>query len=767
MDISTLNDRQKEAVLYSGGALLILAGAGSGKTRVLTSRIAHLIQDEGVPAWNILAFTFTNKAAKEMKERVAKLLGRDVSSMWIGTFHSMCARILRRDIDKLGFSSSFTIYDSTDQKQLVKQAMKTLGITDESIKPNSVLHRISDAKNRQISADGMEAKAKFSQERDVASIFRLYESLKKENNALDFDDLILKTIELFREFPAVLKQYQQQFQFVFVDEYQDTNQAQYHLIHALAGMHRNICVVGDADQSIYGWRGADISNILRFEEDFVGTKTILLDQNYRSTKHILEAANRLIDNNLERKKKSLWTENDEGDVVQFQEVGNEFEEAQSVTRTIATEKEAGIAYEDMAILYRTNAQSRAFEESLIREGIPYRIIGGLKFYDRAEIKDLVAYMNLTVNPQDDIAFQRIVNQPKRGIGQTTVQKLQGYCRDLGVSLLDGIDEPEVMGHFNSSTQKKLIGFQELMGSLHAQVEAPMVDFAEAVYAESGYQKMLQDVNGIEERSRMENIDSFFAAIAQFQEDMPEATIVEYLQNLSLLSDLDKTKAGNEGISLMTIHSAKGLEFPVVFVGGLEDGLFPSKMTMDEGNLEEERRLFYVAITRAEKRLYLYSAKARRIFGKPTPAINSRFIEELGDTIETHSYDIYQDTSGYTAWPGDDGNGGHASGRGNGYGQTRYGIESSGNLKGFADPKMRADYDRQREKMHRLVLEKKAAKEANKSKAYRAGDKVKHKKFGEGTIVSVVAKDDGDELTIAFLKKGIKRLNASFAPLEKL
>ncbi len=747
LDLTTLNPVQKQAVLSSDRALLILAGAGSGKTKVLTSKIAYRILEEGLAPSSVLAFTFTNKAAGEMKERVSRLLARPVDGLWIGTFHSICARLLRRDIDRLGYTSRFTIYDSQDQKTLMKHVMKDVGGQPEGMSPSAVLNKISSFKNQGLDWEEAEKQAQFGLDPFIVRCFKRYEREKKKNNSLDFDDLIGKTLELFRSFPEIRDRYRKQFQAIFVDEYQDTNEAQYRLILALTGRDARICVVGDADQSIYGWRGAEIKNILNFEQDFSGAKTLLLEQNYRSTKNILNAANELIHHNQERKDKNLWTENETGSPVSFHSFSGDREEAMQVVAWMEEEQAQGSSYGDMAVLYRTNAQSRSYEEALLREGIPYKIVGGLKFYDRAEIKDLVAYLNLLVNPTDDVAFLRIINQPKRGIGQATLTDLQRICADFGLSLMDGLEEEEVLHQLTNAQRKKLGPFTELFHHLQSYLSKPLTDLGEEVYEASGYREMLETSHAVEDQSRMENIRSFLDALAQFQEDNPEAGLVDYLEDLSLMSDLDKTKQEEDGVRLMTIHSAKGLEFPIVFLGGLEEGLFPSRMTMDEGNLEEERRLMYVAMTRAEKKLYLTRAENRMLYGRTMPQLPSRFIEELGSTIEKSRDDTGE------RWQESE--------------STLYRQKEPVYRKGMSDPALRQRYDRQRNEFKRMIQEKKKRIEEGKKTPYRVGDKVKHKKFGPGTIVAVTAHPEGDELTVAFDKKGLKRLNAALAPLTKL
>lgn len=757
MNLSTLNKEQKAAVLSEDGALLILAGAGSGKTRVLTSKIAYLIQQEKVAPWRILAFTFTNKAAEEMKSRVAAELQQSVDAMWIGTFHSICSRILRRDIDRLGFENNFTIYDSADQKTLVKRIMKDLNINDEGLTPGAALNRISDYKNKGYTWEALEQAAYYDRDKDIAHIYKRYETDKKKNNALDFDDLINKTIDLLHDHPDVAKRYKDQFDYVFVDEYQDTNHAQYQLILALSNKDSNVTVVGDADQSIYGWRGADINNILNFEKDFPNAKVIKLEQNYRSTQKILNAANRLIANNESRKEKNLWTDRHAGDDVSFKILNNEYEEAQQVVNWIQQEKYKGKRFDEMAILYRTNAQSRAFEEALIQEGVPYRVIGGLKFYDRAEIKDLIAYMTLAVNPTDDESFRRIVNQPKRGIGAVSVDRLQSLAEAYGLSLIDALREPEILKLLPKAQRDKFKVFTDLMDGLDETKDGSISAFIEQIYTESGYRKMLESSTAVEDMTRMENVDAFFNAIAQYEEDEEEASALLYLQNISLMSDLDKTEEGRSGVSLMTIHSAKGLEFPIVFLTGLEDGLFPSRMTMEEGQIEEERRLMYVAVTRAEDRLYMTQALHRRVFGQTMNQKTSRFIDEFEDTVAWEqpkaTYEEYQMGVSF---------GGDSPVETKSYSNKNYQRRQ-----GFANPEIRAQYDAQRERMRRLVTEKKEKQEETLKTPLRTGDKVEHRKFGVGTVVSVTANESGDELVVAFDSKGLKRLNGAIAPLKKI
>lgn len=747
--LDSLNAQQKKAVVSDSSALLILAGAGSGKTRVLTTKIAYLILEKHVDPWEILAFTFTNKAATEMKERVAKALERPVDSMWIGTFHSICVRILRREIERLGYTPNFTIYDTQDQKTLIKAIMKDQNLSDTGMNAGAYLSQIAALRGRGVSYEDALNAAHYDRERVIARVYRDYEMQKRRNNALDFDDLIFQTLELLQNFPEVREKYRRQFRYLFVDEYQDTNHAQYELILALTSPEAHISVVGDADQSIYGWRGADINNILDFEKDFQKSHTILLEQNYRSTKQILDAANHLIDHNEQRRKKNLWTENAEGEPVRFRATQSEHEEAMTVLEWTEKAIRKGYRYADMAVLYRTNAQSRAIEEILMRSSVPYHVVGGLKFYDRAEIKDLIAYMNVVVNPTDDIALQRIINVPKRGIGAASVEALRKVAGENGMSMMDGLEDEEIFSLLTSAQRSKMKPFRDLILSLREQLASmSLVDFVNTVFSESGYRHMLEISETVEDQARMENVEAFVNAVAQYEEEEPEASISDYLQNLSLFSDLDKTEANETGMTLMTIHSAKGLEFPVVFLVGLEEGLFPSRMSMEEGHLEEERRLMYVAMTRAMKELYLTAATSRRIYGQMLPQQQSRFIQELGDTIQDESVIFSaQGDSDYAADRGKRLTGGHRT--------------------GFADDALREEYERQRENFRRKIREKKERLDRQLKTPFRVGDKVTHPKFGQGTVVSVVPNPDGDELTIAFDRRGLKRLNALAAPLQKM
>ncbi len=734
--IEGLNERQQEALLYDGKALLILAGAGSGKTKTVTTKIAYLLEKKGVSPYRILAFTFTNKAAKEMRDRLEVLLGRDTSAMWMGTFHSVCVRILRAEGKALGYGSSFSIYDRDDQKTLVRECIKDLGINKQMMKENSVLAFISDAKNRGESPEFLQNLYHGDyHNHKMAEIFDLYQKRCRENNAMDFDDLLLETVRLFDEHPEVRKKYQEKFHYIFVDEYQDTNKVQYQLIRHLCGEETHLTVVGDNDQSIYGWRGADISNIEDFEKDFPGAKVVLLEQNYRSTKKILSAANRVIGYNENRRKKNLWTENDEGAPVQFCSFSTSDEEERDVAQKIAELSRQGMEFSNMAILYRTNTQSRGFEEYLMRRRIPYRVVGGLKFYERAEVKDIVAYLRAINNPDDDVAMQRIINTPKRGIGNVTVEGIRHTAQSKGTSFFTALEE---MAQGNDAKAAKLRGFATMMRGFTEKAKtmeiAPLI---EEVMRDSGIVASFKDENTLESRSRLENLDEFLSAAAGFAQENPEARLEDYLASVSLLSDVDKTKADEDGVSLMTIHAAKGLEYPVVFVVGLEEGLFPTQRSLDdEEALAEERRLCYVALTRAEHKLFLSGAFNRRVFGKNMQRQISRFIEEMGSTIEHQA------------------------------------TESAKHMQSIKKPQMgRPHVDVRDYKRTKELYEKKVSHSEDlteEKKRIHAASKVYHKKWGHGMVVAIEGDDDDPTITISFDKKGLlKKLRLSAAPLEVL
>ena len=729
--LSNLNDRQREAVTETEGQMLILAGAGSGKTRVLTTKIAWLIREKKVPADRILAITFTNKAAREMKERIAAELPElDIDRLWIGTFHSICARILRRRIDRIGYNRSFTIYDRDDQKSVLKEILKEQNTSEDAlgVKLNSVISSISSHKNRRISPQELEAtEPRYGFMRAVAMLYPLYEQKLKKNSALDFDDLILKALELFEKDRDTLDEYRERFLYVFVDEYQDTNRMQYDLVKTLSEKHKNLCVVGDIDQSIYKFRGADIKNILDFEKDFPNASLVKLEQNYRSTQNILDLANRVIDHNIERKEKVLWTDNGAGEPVRYHLCSTSDEEAQRVVRWIHYRQGEGIPLKEMAILYRTNAQSRSFEDQLRREGIPYRLVGGLKFYDRKEIKDIAAYLKIIVNPLDNVSLLRVINTPKRGIGKTTTDRLAEWGFRTGKSFMEAIRDGEQIPGIGRATGEKLDGFVRLVDELTALAQTlGLTEFVKEVVRKTGYEKMLKATGLPEDRTRLENIDEYISSVAEYEENNEGATLWQYLQDVSLLSDTDKAEGEENGVSLMTVHSAKGTEYDVVFVTGLEQGLFPSLRAIDEGELEEERRLCYVALTRARQELFLSGAQSRRQYGNFQYAKPSCFIEEMGDGIQMEQ-------------------------------STPYDAP-------LVQEEVRKDPHAERfaQRFRQPVAQK------DDGEKFSTGDRVLHGVWGEGMVVMTQDLEAQDQmLTLSFPNVGLKKVKKSFAKLRRL
>lgn len=729
MDLSNLNEKQREAVLFDGGSLLLLAGAGSGKTKVLTTSIAYKIKEKHINPRNILAITFTNKASNEMKNRIEKELDGDLDNLWVGTFHSICARILRMNIDRLGYNRNFTIYDTSDQKTLVKEIIKELGYKDE-ITPKEALNIISFCKNKSISPEEfLKINTFYAKQDEYFEIYKNYEKKKTLYNALDFDDLIGKTLELFSKDIESLRYYQEKFEYIFVDEYQDTNQSQYELIKYLSKIHQNVIVVGDADQSIYSFRGANINNILNFEKDFPNAKTIKLEQNYRSTGNILETANLLIKNNQERLDKKLRTDQSDGEEVLYKANSVESEEADFLVKEIKSLINDGYKLSDMAILYRTNAQSRPFEEAFMKNLIDYKVIGGLKFYDRKEIKDIVSYLKVLVNHKDDIALKRIINEPKRGIGLKSIENLESSASSLGFSLTEVIINKELRQALSPKLRKLCEKFYDPLEEIFENVNSyKIVDVINEVLKKSGYLEALEKSYSVENRSRIDNLNQFISSASDYQENNPEDNLYDYLENLSLLSDLDKTEDSNDSLSMMTMHAAKGLEFPVCFIVGMDDGLFPSKRSIDEGNLEEERRLCYVAITRAKEKLYLTSSEIRRNYGQPVFYKPSRFLDEISSKVKT--------------------------------------IES------YKTPAFQRRYEKlsnqayMTEKTRESVLKKNKKNIDSASASFKVGDKIIHTKWGEGMIVQIKESDDGNELVVSFDKKGLKKLNQNYAPISK-
>ncbi|XBP84110.1 DNA helicase PcrA [Bacillus velezensis] len=730
--LSGLNPVQQEAVKTTDGPLLLMAGAGSGKTRVLTHRIAYLMAEKHVAPWNILAITFTNKAAREMKERVESILGPGADEIWISTFHSMCVRILRRDIDRIGINRNFSILDTADQLSVIKGILKERNIDPKKFDPRSILGSISSAKNELIEPEEFAKTAGGYYDQVTSDVYTDYQKKLLKNQSLDFDDLIMTTIKLFERVPEVLEFYQRKFQYIHVDEYQDTNRAQYLLVKQLAARLENICVVGDSDQSIYRWRGADIANILSFEKDYPSANVILLEQNYRSTKRILQAANEVIKNNSNRKPKNLWTENDEGIKLSYYSGDNEFGEGQFVAGKIYELHSSGRRkLSDIAILYRTNAQSRVIEETLLKSGLNYNIVGGTKFYDRKEIKDILAYLRLVSNPDDDISFTRIVNVPKRGVGATSLEKIASYAAMNGMSMFQAVKQVDFIG-VSAKAANALDGFGAMIENLtNMQDYLSITELTEEILEKTEYREMLKAEKSIEAQSRLENIDEFLSVTKNFEQKSEDKSLVAFLTDLALIADIDQLdqkeeeSGGKDAVTLMTLHAAKGLEFPVVFLMGMEEGVFPhSRSLMEEAEMEEERRLAYVGITRAEEELYLTNAKMRTLFGRTNMNPESRFIREIpGDLLE--------------------------------------------NLNEKKTPRMRPGRKvrPKRGPVSRPVSY--ANKTGGDSLSWAVGDKAGHKKWGTGTVVSVKGEGESTELDIAFPSPvGVKRLLAAFAPIEK-
>ena len=738
----TLNPPQREAVAQTEGPVLILAGAGSGKTRVLTHRIAYLMDEKGVNPWNILAITFTNKAAQEMRERVDKLVGFGSESIWVSTFHSACVRILRRHIDNLGYDTNFTIYDTDDQKSLMKDVCRKMNIDTKIYKERSLLAQISHAKDELLTPDDMEMKAAGDYNmKKVASVYREYQAALRKNNALDFDDLIVKTVELFEKCGAVLEYYQERFKYIMVDEYQDTNTAQFKFISLLAQRYQNLCVVGDDDQSIYKFRGANIGNILGFEHVFPDARVIRLEQNYRSTRNILNAANQVIANNTERKAKTLWTENEEGSKVHFRQFLNAYEEAEYVAGEIGKLKRNGLGnYRDCAILYRTNAQSRIFEEKFIAANIPYKLVGGVNFYARKEIKDLLCYLKTINNARDDLAVQRIINVPKRGIGATTLGRVQDYADNMGISLYEALRVAEEVPSIGRSLSK-IDGFVTFIQMLKSKADVMTVEeILQEVIDSTGYVAELEAEDTEESRARIENIDELISKTVAYQEAMEEqnqsATLSGFLEEVALVADIDTVDPDQDYVLLMTLHSAKGLEFPKVFMVGMEDGIFPSHMTIsygDDGEMEEERRLCYVGITRAMKDLTLTCAQQRMIRGETQYNRVSRFVREIPRELVDLGHTIQE---------------------------KKPKVEEL-----IPTP---AKYSKMKEILQGRNYKPREFKvtKAN-SLDYEVGDTVRHIKFGVGIMKEIVEGGRDYEVTVEFDKVGVKKMFASFAKLKKI
>lgn len=735
-----LNPQQAEAVINTEGPMLIMAGAGSGKTKVLTCRVANLLQ-KGVRPYRILAITFTNKAAAEMRERVNNMSGPAAKDVWLFTFHAFCARFLRMEIDKLpGYGGNFAIYDTADSQNLIKQILKEMNLDDKRFQPSGILSRISNAKNALQDAAAFARQAGDFYEQKVADIYSRYEQKLQLNNALDFDDLLMLSIKLLQENKEVREKYQDRFDYLLVDEYQDTNHAQYLLTKFLAAKHRNICVVGDADQSIYGWRGADIQNILDFEKDYPDAKVIKLEQNYRSTQIILDAANAVIENNTGRKPKNLWTENKSGaDIIYFQAVDERdearfvIEQLQNLQRT--ENKKLG----DMAILYRTNTQSRIFEEMLIKSGISYNMVGGLKFYERKEIKDIIAYLRVIFNPADSLSLLRIINVPKRGIGDASLAKIQAYAAANNVSLFEAVSNAAAIDGLSSRFVSKLDDLAGIIFELmNLASEAPVEDLIDRVLRDTGYLEELENERTPQAQSRIDNLHELISVAQEFAESEEENNLENFLAHVALVSDIDDTELGEDAITLMTLHSSKGLEFPVVFLVGMEEGLFPHARTlMDETEIEEERRLCYVGITRAKEKLFLSSTKMRTIYGNTVTYPPSRFLQEiparLVKTIKRQERfsaleNFKQVSEKYSARP----------------------------------QKPASTFN-----PHSFMPQKPAAAAGGTGTRFNTGDRVSHSKWGEGMVVSVKDSPDGQEVKVAFAGAGVRSLLTKYAVLKKL
>ncbi|TPR14522.1 DNA helicase PcrA [Apilactobacillus timberlakei] len=744
--ISGMNNKQKEAVLCTEGPLLIMAGAGSGKTRVLTHRIAYLIEEKQVLPWNILAITFTNKAAREMKERVASLLDYGGNEVWVSTFHALCVRILRSHIDKIGYNRAFTIAGSSEQRTLVKRILKDLNIDPKKNDPRAILSTISNAKN------DLKTPAEFNEslnhtspfEEVVGQVYTEYQKRLHNNQALDFDDLIMMTIQLFEEVPEVLDYYQNKFHYIHVDEYQDTNEAQYKLVTMLAKKYKNICVVGDADQSIYGWRGANMNNILNFQNDYKNANTVMLEQNYRSTKNILSAANDVIKNNVSRKEKNLWTDNDEGDKISYYRGQSEVDEAHFVVTQIKKViEEKNYSYNDFAILYRTNAQSRIIEETFLKSNIPYSIVGGHKFYDRKEIQDILAYLTLIANPSDSMSLERIINEPKRGIGTSSIEKLRVFAQENNWSMLEATKNIELNNTLSNRARTAINQFGRLMTGLQKiAMENKVTDVTQHILDDSGYLDNLKQSKSLESKARIENIEEFISVTQQFDNNHDDNNdgdepLTDFLADLALVSAQDDVDEQTPQVTLMTLHAAKGLEFPVIFLMGMEDGIFPLSRSLEkEDELEEERRLAYVGITRAQKKLYITNAFSRMLYGRRQTNPESRFIDEISDNL-IHSENDFSKNNSL---------------------RTPFDSARSRRSQNFATQR---SYHQPTQK-----VQKPKGSGADK-KSWNIGDKVQHKTWGTGTVVKVNGTGEDTELDIAFPDQGLKRLLAAFAPIQKI
>ncbi len=757
--LEELNDKQYEGVVYTDGPCLIIAGAGSGKTKVITHKIAYLIREKHVKPWNILAITFTNKAAREMKERIEKLVGDDTQDMWIGTFHSICVKILRRTIDKIGFDSSFAIFDTSDQRAIIKECIKELELDDKIFTDRSVQYEISNAKNEMLEPEQYMAKYNGDYRKEkIAKIYQSYQSKLKQNNAIDFDDIINFTIKVLTENPEYIEYYGDKFKYILVDEYQDTNKAQFTLITLLASRWGNLTVVGDNDQGIYAFRGADITNILNFEKDFPGTKIIKLEQNYRCTGNILDAANAVIKNNETKYEKKLWTQNEKGKLPQFYLSDDEYGEATYIVSQINhLKREEYYKYKDFAILYRMNTQSRAIEDILRREDIPYKIVGGLKFYERKEIKDIIAYLRLIYNPDDNLSLKRIINEPKRGIGKTSLDNIEQIANAANLSMYTVIKQASIYGLNKIAANSQ--EFINMVEEIRSKLETLKIsEIIKEILNKSGYTRALETEETLEAENRIANLDEFLTVAIEFEDEFAENSLGNFLESISLSSDIDNVEETDDSVTLMTLHSAKGLEFPVVFLVGMEEGIFPGHKSIGEPKeLEEERRLCYVGITRAKEYLHLTAAKQRTIFGSTSFNPISRFVKEIPKDL----LDGYEEEQKQT---------------GTSFRDTSYAWEYGGNMKKSGsynsykvEPTIAASMGVKKDFEYRtaesfLNSVKKEKSEINLNE-YTAGTRVYHKKFGEGTINLVEPEGDDLKVDITFDKVGHKRLMAKFANLE--
>ena len=755
-----LNDEQKEAVLAVEGPCLVIAGAGSGKTKVLTHKIAYLMHNVGVKPWNILAITFTNKAANEMKERVEKLVGEVAKDMWIGTFHSICVRILRRYIDRIGFTSSFVIFDTSDQRTIVKQCIKQLELDDKIFTDRSVLSEISNAKNEMLEpADyALRANGEYRKE-TIAEVYKMYQKKLKDNNAVDFDDIINYTIKILSENPDVLEYYSNKFEYVLVDEYQDTNKAQFTLVSMLAARFGNITAVGDNNQGIYSFRGADITNILNFERDFPGTKIIKLEQNYRCTQNILDAANAVIKNNESKYEKNLWTQNNKGDLPYVFRGDTEYDEANFIVEQIRRlKREEYLDYNDFTVLYRMNSQSRSIEDILRREDIPYKIVGGLKFYERKEIKDIIAYLRLIENTADNLSLQRIINEPKRGIGKTSLDNIEAVANQNDISMYEVIKRADAFGlnRVYVNSRDFINQIEELRSKKDTLIISELIKETLRI---TGYSKALELEDTTEAENRLENLDEFLTVAIEFEEELADNTLADFLEGITLSSDIDNTDETEDSVTLMTLHSAKGLEFPVVFLVGMEEGIFPGyKSIGEQKELEEERRLCYVGITRAKQHLFLTCARQRTIFGSTSCNQVSRFVKEIPEELldgyeealadrREKSYEDYRFEWKY----------------GGGYNKSESTVNSYkvNDTEGYIK---KPEFAFRSAESFLSNLNKKKTSDIDLS-IYKAGKRVYHKKFGEGNINYVEAEGDDLKVDITFEKAGHKRLMAKYAGLE--